>query len=693
MTMEEIRDRIKAQISCLEFIEKAPKGGFICPFCKSGTGRNKTGALKYYEDSNTIACFAGCREPDERAHRYDVLDLIKHEYDTDYNGAMQIGADRLNITIRTRRKNTLQDALNDFADEPIEQHAQDTKTQQRGTQGATETPAKPLQNLQGYFAECNARINDPAAASYLLARGISTETAARLNIGYDPAADPAGTGHKTPRIIVPTSSGHYVGRRIDNISEYSKMNNKGGKPDIFNKAALYGDSGAVFVVEGAFDAMSIEEVGGQAIALNSVNNCSLLIKQLQKEPTAAALIICLDSESEPQKQEMIKGQQDYLRQELTRLNISFTFADICNGEHDANDALTTNKKQFTKSVQQAITDATKPDNASAYIDSFMICDIEKLQVAKKNKTGFSNLDSISGGLYPGLYVLAAISSLGKTTFAGQIADNLAASGQHVLFFSMEQSRLELVTKSLARMTAQAKDKSNMITSLQIREGEHAGIAQLVAAEYKERIGDRLSIIEGNFNCTVSFIGNYIRNYARQNHCAPVVIIDYLQILQPDAEEHGRRPTTKETVDTTVTMLKQISREIGITIIAISSVNRANYLTPIDFESLKESGSLEFTADVIYGLQLAAINNPSFADPKTSIIEKRKAIKAEKAKNPRRIELVCLKNRYGISSYNCFFDYDPAHDLYTAVSDASLDFEPATESPFDEKPKKTKRKRF
>ncbi len=51
-------------------------------------------------------------------------------------------------------------------------------------------------------------------------------------------------------------------------------------------------------------------------------------------------------------------------------------------------------------------------------------------------------------LYPGLYVLGAISSLGKTTFCGQMADQLAFVGEHVLYFSLEQTRLELVTKGL-----------------------------------------------------------------------------------------------------------------------------------------------------------------------------------------------------------------------------------------------------
>ena len=66
--------------------------------------------------------------------------------------------------------------------------------------------------------------------------------------------------------------------------------------------------------------------------------------------------------------------------------------------------------------------------------------------------------------------MGGISSVGKTTFISQLADQMAAAGEHVLFFSMEQSRLEMVSKSLARRTAML-DVPTALTSLQIRTGQ------------------------------------------------------------------------------------------------------------------------------------------------------------------------------------------------------------------------------
>ena len=86
------------------------------------------------------------------------------------------------------------------------------------------------------------------------------------------------------------------------------------------------------------------------------------------------------------------------------------------------------------------------------------------------------------------------------------------------------------------------------------------------------------------------------------------------------------------------------------------------MQPIDFESLKESGGIEYTCDVIWGLQLQCLNQGEF-DKQNNIKERRKIIKEAKAADPRKIELVCLKNRYGRATFSCYFDYFPKYDLF------------------------------
>ncbi len=139
---------------------------------------------------------------------------------------------------------------------------------------------------------------------------------------------------------------------------------------------------------------------------------------------------------------------------------------------------------------------------------------------------------------------------------------------------------------------------------------------------------------------------------------PVVIVDYLQIVRPA----DMRQSAKDAVDSNVRAFKKLQTENDLVVLLISSLNRANYLTPVDFESFKESGGIEYTADVIWGLQLSVMNDEIFDKEKGLKGKREKVMEAKRAK-PREVELICLKNRYGISSYRCKFDYYTQYDYF------------------------------
>ena len=75
--------------------------------------------------------------------------------------------------------------------------------------------------------------------------------------------------------------------------------------------------------------------------------------------------------------------------------------------------------------------AFKMTNLKTYLHDMIQNDVNAFNSGDKIKTGYDNLDAITS-LYPGLYVVGAISSLGKTTFMYQMADQLANNGNHVL---------------------------------------------------------------------------------------------------------------------------------------------------------------------------------------------------------------------------------------------------------------------
>jgi replicative DNA helicase len=233
----------------------------------------------------------------------------------------------------------------------------------------------------------------------------------------------------------------------------------------------------------------------------------------------------------------------------------------------------------------------------------------------------------------------------------------------------------MVSKSVARYTF-VKDPERAVTALSIRKGYLPRHVMDAARVYKKDVEKRVNIIEGNFNCDLDYIRNYIRNYIQRNNVRPVVFLDYLQIVKPGINDRGYTQSTKETVDEVVTALKRLSREMGLSIIVISSVNRANYLTQIDFESLKESGGIEYSADVVWGLQLQVLSEDVFLkEQQSSINIRRQKVQEAKSETPRRIELRCLKNRYGIANYSCYFEYFPANDYFQPQGEDEAEYRP------------------
>ena len=315
---------------------------------------------------------------------------------------------------------------------------------------------------------------------------------------------------------------------------------------------------------------------------------------------------------------------------------------------------------------------TRPENMREYISKALNNDMDAFRKSDSIKTGFKNYDEKTGGLFPGLYVIGAISSLGKTTFIHHMCDNIAGNGRPILFFSLEQSTLELVTKSIARLNFQQvindKTKSKNIgmyctSAMHLRRyGINTDESKQALDVYNSSIADNMNIIQGNFNTSVQYIRSYVKRYlkAHEDKPAPVVVVDYLQVMQGNGNGNIRND-----VDHNVTELKRISRDFNICVIVISSFNRSSYITPVSFESFKESGGIEYTADVVLGLQLRCLSQDEVfkSGSKEKITAQREKAQEEKKKIPRELELVCIKNRYGETSFSLDFDYNPRFDYF------------------------------
>ena len=279
------------------------------------------------------------------------------------------------------------------------------------------------------------------------------------------------------------------------------------------------------------------------------------------------------------------------------------------------------------------------------------------------KTGFDCIDRKWGGLRAGLYVIGAPSSVGKTTFCLQLADQVAASGEHVIFFSFEQSRVVLACKSLARYAALSIGKNfqkntEALSAMEIISGISSRAVEKAKQKYMQDVENRMTVVVNIFASSISDITRHVKSYAHREKVKPLVIVDYLQIIQSDKDQDRR-----QNIDYYMGELKKLSN-CGFPVIVVSSYNRTNYDQTGAFECFKESGGIEYSADVACTMELSIIR--SLGHQKLTDNEKRYMIDEEKAKECRDIDYKWLKNRYGVATGEFNFHYYPKHELFEEI---------------------------
>ena len=303
-----------------------------------------------------------------------------------------------------------------------------------------------------------------------------------------------------------------------------------------------------------------------------------------------------------------------------------------------------------------ISDSIVPSKKTSFSDFFLHdfdSEIENLKNYANRRSGFSNLDQ-NQFFSPGLYVIGATPAAGKSTFCWQLLEQLAQNGESCIYCSYEMSRLELFAKSLARELFK-RVPSTDLTAADIRRGAWSLQLDATRADFAVSKLD-LSILELQDESIDELLA-LLKPLCRDKAKAPVVCLDYLQIVPTSRE------SAKLGIDDSVRKLKKFQRDTNSTFIVISSFNRTNYVHSVSFESFKESGNIEYTADVVWALQLNLLNElKGYYD----VSELRKLLDEAKKQQPRQINLKCLKNRQG-TNYDCFFFYHSAHDYFESCS--------------------------
>lgn len=217
-------------------------------------------------------------------------------------------------------------------------------------------------------------------------------------------------------------------------------------------------------------------------------------------------------------------------------------------------------------------------------------------------SGISDLDLVITGLNRSdLILLAARPGMGKTSFALNIARNVAeAAKKTVAFFSLEMTKEQLASRL---MSTEALVQGTKLRTGKLKDEEWQ---RLVAA------GDVLSQCDFYLDDTPGITVAEIKSKLRRLKQIDLVVIDYLQLMTS-----GRRIDNRvQEVSEITRNLKILAKEINVPVICLSQLNRAAESRqdhrPM-LSDLRESGSIEQDADIILFLYREGYYNKGEGD--------------------------------------------------------------------------------
>lgn len=625
-------ERVKEAVSLKDYAEanlEHVRGGYVCPICKSGTGPNKTPAFSTHGSQwKCFSCDAGG----------DIFDLAGYIHDTTSRAEqLRIVASWGGVSIDADDS----DGGRGFQSTWSARVAAESATEARKTEKGTDTPEsefeKGRESHRRYIAECAERFSNDSGdgpktevINYLEGRGIPFTEACKLGIGYDP--DYKGRGET--RVIIPWAGSDYyhIDRVVDGREKdkYNKPNSdEVGPQPIYNPQAFEHDY--IVVVEGAIDAIAVKLCGFNAVALGGTGVRNFANEAAARGYTGVVIdMLDADGNADAADKRERKGRGagadlvSLLAESgittLARDEYGVGATDDYGGCKDAGEwfevdraglsdmlevmrgfALEKLGREKDREYREALK-RLKVEDPARIARGIYGCEYDERPIS----TGFKSLDAATnGGLRSGLVVFGAVSSAGKTTLLSQIADFVAANGRPVLFVSIEQSGRELVSKSLSRLMARRGYQgvnyfdlvgSNRPFADMVKEQTLADVIE----EYAEVVAPNLHIMAASEQPTINDVKAAAYNIAERRGVSPLIMLDYLQILKPQSE----RDTERQAVDFNISELRRLAGGNGLKtpVVTISSLNRGSYSGAISMESFKESGGVEYGADLLLGLQ-------------------------------------------------------------------------------------------
>ncbi len=222
-------------------------------------------------------------------------------------------------------------------------------------------------------------------------------------------------------------------------------------------------------------------------------------------------------------------------------------------------------------------------------------------------TGYGDLDRITAGLQPAdVVIVAGRPSMGKTTYAMNIAENVAMhSEKPVLVFSMEMPKEALLLRMLSSL---ARVDQSELRSGQLEEHAWSKVFSTI-----NMMTEHMNLfIDDTAALTPTDLRSRARRLAREHGGLRLIVIDYLQLMRVPHLNDNRVNEVSEISRN----IKAIAKELHVPIIALSQLSRKcedrNDKRPV-MSDLRESGSIEQDADLVMFVYRDEVYHPDTED--------------------------------------------------------------------------------
>jgi replicative DNA helicase len=275
-------------------------------------------------------------------------------------------------------------------------------------------------------------------------------------------------------------------------------------------------------------------------------------------------------------------------------------------QHDAGKLLVAS--EVVKQLH-ALLDTPTQQAAGSGQDEYAVSDLLESyweHISKRKQTvsvGLTGLNTLlGGGLEPRrLLVLLGAPGSGKTTLANQMAEHLSSHGRPVLYVTSEDSPYTLLAKTLAR-----RGQISYTAVLRGYESERARLTSTMTDYAATASSFLLRYLDASAGADIEKIEQRARGHFE--HCKEqgqgVLVIDYLQRLaRGQAAFRNGNLDLRHAVTILTEQLRAVACELDCTVVALASQNRASGYGAASsaLATAKESGDIEYTADVIMAL--------------------------------------------------------------------------------------------